>query len=121
MYIKSFKELTVWQRAVELAREIYKVTKGFPSREAYGLQSQMCRAAVSIPSNIAEGHRRGTKKDFVHFLHIADGSTAELETQIIIAESAHSNIEYVRSKELLTEVQKMLAAMIKGLELNARR
>src|SRR3989344_3389802 len=109
MYIKSFKELTVWQRGVELAKEIYRATKDFPSREVFGLQSQMCRAAVSIPSNIAEGHRRSTKKDFLHFLRIADGSTAELETQIIIAESAHTNVNYEKTKGLLAEVQKMLS------------
>ena len=121
MYIKSFKELTVWQRAVELAKEIYSATRGFPSREVFGLQSQMCRAAVSIPSNIAEGHRRSTKKDFLHFLRIADGSTAELETQTIIAESAHPHLDFKESQKLLIEVQKMLSVMITKLELNARR
>ncbi|MEK7093443.1 MAG: four helix bundle protein [Patescibacteria group bacterium] len=121
MYIKSFKELIVWQRGVELAKEIYSATKDFPAKEAFGLQSQMCRAAVSIPSNIAEGHRRGTKKDFVHFLRMADGSAAELETQVLIAESVHSKIDYRRSKTLLEEVQKMLASMIRKVDLNAKR
>lgn len=121
MYIKSFKELTVWQRAVELAREIYRATRDFPAKEIYGLQSQMCRAAVSIPSNIAEGHRRGTKKDFVHFLRVADGSSAELETQIAIAETEHRQCDFSKAKDLLTEVQKMLSAMISKLELNAKR
>ncbi len=121
MYIKSFRELTVWQRGVELAKEIYHATRDFPPREVFGLQSQMCRAAVSIPSNIAEGHRRSTKKDFLHFLRIADGSAAELETQILIAESAHASIDYSKASGLLTEVQKMLSVMIKNFELNAKR
>ena len=121
MYIKSFKELIVWQKAVELAKEVYARTSEFPPRELFGLQSQMCRSAVSIPSNIAEGHRRNTKKDFLYFLRIADGSAAELETQILIAESAHKRINYDKSKELLLEVQKMLSTVIKKLELNANR
>ncbi len=121
MYIKSFKELIVWQRGVDLAKEVYSMTKNLPAKEAFGLQSQMCRAAVSIPSNIAEGHRRGTKKDFVHFLRIADGSAAELETQVLIAESVHRNIDSSRAKLLLEEVQKMLTSMIRKVDLNATR
>ena len=121
MQIKSFREHIVWQRGVDLAKEIYNVSKDFPQREIFGLQSQMSRAAVSIPSNIAEGHRRGTKKDFVHFLRVADGSAAELETQIVIAESAHPKIDFARSKDLLGEIQKMLGSMIRKLSLNANR
>lgn len=121
MYIESFKKLTVWVRSVELAKEIYGATESMPTKEAYGLQNQMRRAAVSIPSNIAEGHRRTTKKDFLHFLDIADGSAAELETQILIAESVYEKSDYGKSKLLLTEVQKMLSTMIKKIELNARR
>jgi len=116
MYVASFKELIVWQRSVELAKEIYSTTNKLPSRESFGLQSQMCRAAVSIPSNIAEGKKRKTKKDFIQFLHIADGSAAELETQIIIAESVYPQLDFVRAKRLLEEVQKMLGGMMKGLE-----
>src|SRR3989338_1088197 len=117
MLISSFKELIVWQKSVELAKEIYKATGAFPSREMFGLQSQMCRAAVSVPSNIAEGKKRKTRKDFLQFLHIADGSAAELETQIIIAQSVYPRTNFVRAKSLLEEVQKMLGGMIKKLEI----
>ena len=82
--IKSFRDLQVWQKAVELATKIYQITEAFPKTEQYGLTSQMRRAAVSIASNIAEGHRR-TNPDFARYLTIALGSVAELETQIEIA------------------------------------
>jgi four helix bundle protein len=95
---------------------MYHVAEGFPERESYGLRRQMCRAAVSIASNIAEGKRRKTRKDFVQFLHIADGSAAELETQILIAESAYPHMDFARASGLLDEVQKMLGGMLKKLE-----
>ncbi len=116
MDIASFKDLIVWQKAVELAKEMYRATDKMPRREMFGLQSQMCRCAVSIPSNIAEGKRRSTRKDFLQFLHIADGSASELETQIIIAESVYPHLDLKHSKSLLGEVQKMLGGMIKRLE-----
>lgn len=118
MHVKSFKELVVWQRSMELVKEIYLVTDKLPKKEMFGLQTQMRRSAVSIASNIAEGHRRSTKKDFVHFLKIADGSSAELETQIIICESLSYDLDFIKSKKLLEEVQKMLSVMMKKL-LNA--
>ena len=83
--MKNFKELKVWQKGIELVAIVYKITSSFPEEEKYGLSAQMRRAAVSIPSNIAEGHLRKTAKDFKQFLSIARGSCAELETQIIIA------------------------------------
>src|SRR3989304_1877241 len=83
--INSYKDLIVWQKAVKLALVVYELTSRFPKEESFGLTSQMRRSAVSIPSNIAEGRSRGTKKDFIQFLRIAFGSGAELETQIIIA------------------------------------
>lgn len=113
----SFKDLVVWQRSVELAQSIYQAADLLPQREAFGLRSQMCRAAISIPSNIAEGRRRGTRKDFLHFLRIADGSAAELETQIIIAEKVYPRSDFERARKLLVETQKMLGGMIKRLEL----
>ncbi|MFC5269535.1 four helix bundle protein [Adhaeribacter terreus] len=82
-----FKELKVWQEAMELAKAVYATTKLFPTEEKFGLTSQINRAAVSIPSNIAEGSGRGTDKDFAQFLNIALGSAFELETQIILANS----------------------------------
>jgi len=83
--VKSHRDLIVWQRALELCTAIYKTTAGFPGEEKFGLVSQMRRAAVSIPSNIAEGHGRLTTSEYRHFLGIARGSLKELETQILIA------------------------------------
>ena len=83
--IQSYRDLVVWQKSVELSVEIYKITSKFPKDELYGLVSQMRRSAVSIPSNIAEGKNRGTRKDFAQFLRISYGSGAELETQLEIA------------------------------------
>lgn len=116
MYIKSFKELIVWQRSIELVKEIYKITSRFPESELYGLVSQMRRASVTIPSNIAEGKKRRTRKNFLQFLRIADGSAAELETQVIIAKDLYSRIDFSKAEQLLEEVQKMLITMIKKLE-----
>ena len=85
--VSSYKELIVWQRAMELVVEIYKLTEKYPREEIYGLTNQTRRSAVSIASNIAEGRYRGTKKDFTNFLRISFGSGAELETQIKIAKT----------------------------------
>ena len=112
---KSFKDLQVWQRSVELAKEMYRATAKLPNYELYGLRSQMCRAAVSIASNIAEGQKRGTRKDFVQFLRMAYGSSAELETQVIIAESTYPSVSFTKPTLLLGEVQKMLPALIRKL------
>lgn len=116
MYVESFKQLIVWQRSIEVVRAIYKSTKALPESERYGLTSQMRRAAVSIPANIAEGKKRKTKKDFLHFLRTADGSAAELETLLIVAHDIYPEINIASSTQLLEEVQKMLATMIKKLE-----
>ncbi|MDP2930427.1 MAG: four helix bundle protein [bacterium] len=114
--MESYKDLTVWKRAVELVREVYILTAKLPSSEVYGLSSQMRRAAVSIPSNIAEGHLRKGLKEFLQFLRIAYGSSAELETQLIITNDLYPKINVERAENLLTEVQKMLNALIKKLE-----
>jgi len=119
MKIQSFKELIVWQRAMELVREVYKASAKLPNTEMYGLTNQMRRCAVSIPSNIAEGRKRGTQRDFTQFLRIADGSAAELETQILLACDLYQVKEFERSKELLSEVQKMLGAIIRTFSLQA--
>lgn len=116
MYVKSFKELIVWQKSISLVQEIHKVTSQFPQSELFGLTSQMRRAVVAIPSNIAEGKKHKTRKDFLQFLRIADGSAPELEIQIIIAKDLFPKINFVRAEELLEEVQKMLAAVIKKLD-----
>ena len=84
--IKSHRDLKVWASAMDLAQAIYELAKAFPPREEYRLTSQMIRAAISIPANIAEGHMRGTRKDYANFVSIARGSTAELETLLVLAE-----------------------------------
>ncbi len=118
--IQSYKELTVWQRAKQLAIATYTLTEKFPKEELYGLTSQMRRSAVSIPSNIAEGRMRGTKKDFLSFLRISYGSGAELETQVEIAKEIFKkqNLNFSETESLLLETMKMLGAMIRRMNPN---
>lgn len=115
--ITSHTQLTVWQKAMDLVSGIYEATKGFPKDEQFGLTSQMRRCAISIPSNIAEGRVRRTTKDFVHFLHISLGSTAELNTQLEIARRQKflSGARYTELVGLLDEVGRMLSALISSL------
>ena len=112
----SYKNLIVWQRSIELVVEIYNLTDKFPKTEIYGLTSQMRRSAVSIPSNIAEGRRRGYQKEFTHFLTISYGSGAELETQLEISKrlSFLNDSEYKKAEQLLEEVMKMLNKLIRS-------
>lgn len=112
--LKSHKELFVWQKSVELTVYIYNLTDQFPKNEIFGLTSQMRRASVSIPSNIAEGRSRNTRKDFIQFLKIAQGSCSELETQLEISRklSFGKNLDYNKIDNLLTEIQKMLSSMV---------
>jgi len=116
--IHSYKDLIVWQRSINLVVAIYELTENFPKEEIYGLTSQIRRSAVSIPSNIAEGRYRGTKKDFTHFLRIAYGSGAELETQIEIAKRLEKTkkLDYSKVDSLLEEVMKMLNKMLSNLK-----
>ncbi len=115
--INSYRDLLVWQKAIELAKATYDLTAKFPSEEKFGLVSQMRRAAVSIPSNIAEGRCRGTRKDFLQFLRIAYGSGAELETQMHIAERLGFSKDFSTSSisAHMTSVMKMLNSMIHSL------
>lgn len=116
MQTKSHKDLIAWQKAMVLAEEIYRLTEHFPQREVYGIASQMRRAAISIPSNIAEGRNRGTRKDYAHFLSIAYGSAAELETQLLLAERLVLSKNSLSSAlALAIEVSKMLHVMIERL------
>ncbi len=85
MTIKSFRDLRVWQAGMDLVEAIYRVTQSFPAHELYGLTSQLRRAAISIPSNIAEGHTRQHTKEYLHHLSFAQASLAEVETQLEIA------------------------------------
>ena len=114
MQVHNYEKLTVWQRAMDLVEVVYKTTLNFPESERYGLVSQIRRAAVSIPSNIAEGSRRSTKKDFRHFLIIAFGSGSELETQMRIATRIGFLKEDSMIKPLLDEVMKMLNKLIES-------
>ena len=118
MYLKSYKELIVWQRSVTLVKEVYKITSAFPKCEVYGLSSQMQRASVSIPSNIAEGYSRKNLKEYIQFLHIAYGSSTELETQLIIAKELYPKPDYRPAELFLEEVLKMLSVMTRKLENN---
>lgn len=110
----SYKELIVWQKSVKLSLLVYTVTRGFPKDELYGIVSQLRRCAVSIPSNIAEGYSRRRKMEFLQFLHIAYGSAAELETQLLISKELNylSNKDFIEITALLVEVMKMLNSLI---------
>jgi four helix bundle protein len=99
--MKTHKDLEIWKRGMNLVEQIYKTTKEFPKEEIYGLTSQLRRAAVSFPSNIAEGAARSSSREYVQFLYIALGSLSEVETQIIVAEK----LKYLSSDKLLEEVE----------------
>jgi len=116
--INSHKDLIVWQKAMDLVVAVYTLTECFPKSEQYGLVSQMRRAAVSIPSNIAEGYRRGTKKDYRNFLIISLGSGSELDTQIDIAMRVRLTTQQQSAEviTLLVEVLKMLNCMVHTLD-----
>lgn len=109
----NYRDLIVWQKAIELVTLTYKLVAKFPKEEMFGLSSQMKRAAVSIPSNIAEGSKRSTEKDFRHFLMISYGSGAELETQIEIAKRLFPAVckDTAEVQAMLEEVMKMLNKM----------
>ncbi len=101
---------------MQVAEEVYSLSRLLPKEEAYSFVSQIRRSAISIPSNIAEGNKRGTKKDYSQFLKIANGSCAELETQMLLIEKVYPSISVKKPLELLIEVQKMLSTIIKKLE-----
>ena len=110
----GYRELKVWRLAMELAEVVYKLCAEFPRQEVYGLTSQLQRAAVSIPSNIAEGQARNSSKEFNHFLGIARGSLAELETQIMLAQ----RLGYLSEEKLHSALEKAeeIGKMLKGLQ-----
>jgi four helix bundle protein len=116
--LKNYKELKVWQRSYQLCLDIYKTTKGFPKEERYGLTSQIRRAALSVPCNIAEGYGRKTTPEYIRFLYIAYGSNCEMETQVFLS----GDLGYLKAEEFeklqadIGEVERMLKALIKSLE-----
>ena len=112
--LKSFKQLRIWQKGIEIVKDIYALTKNFPKEEVYGLTSQMKRSAISIPSNIAEGFKRNHNKEQKQFLSIALGSAAELETQLIIS----TELGFAREDEMgkifekLDHASRMMTALL---------
>ena len=116
--LHSYKDLLVWQKSMEVVVEVYKIAKKYPKDEIFGLTSQTKRSAVSIPSNIAEGRYRGTRKDYTHFIQIAYASGAELETQIEISKRIFINktLDYKKVDSLLLEVMKMLNVLLTKLK-----
>lgn len=114
MKVKSYKDLMIWHRSMDLVELIYKITENFPSKENFGLISQMRRAAVSVPSNIAEGYGRQSTGSYSQFLSIARGSLYELETQIEIC----CRLKYLQKDESekllneITEISKMISSLI---------
>ena len=116
----SFKQLKIWQLAMEIVEDVYKLTKLFPNEERYGLTSQINRCSVSIPSNIAEGAGRGSDNEFKHFLSIALGSAFELETQLILVQRiGFSNEEtLLKINDKLSELEKMLIGFINKFKNN---
>jgi four helix bundle protein len=115
--IRSYRDLNVWSLAMDLVQSVYELTKRFPKREEYRLTSQILRAAVSVPANIAEGHTRSTRKDYAHFVSIARGSIAELETLLLIAERiwCAPAEEIRRCLGAVERVGKMLSALRQSL------
>lgn len=116
--MKTFREIKVWQKAMNYVTKLYSASKNFPEEEQYGLTSQIRRSAISIPSNIAEGFGRKSAKDFKRFLQMSMGSLFELQTQLEIAK----NLNYIEEKEFLNEysdlreIEIMLASFIKSIK-----
>ena len=119
--IKRYTDLIAWQKAMDLVQEVYMMTKAFPKEELYGLTSQLRRSAISVPSNIAEGHCSTGRREFVHHLSIALGSLGEVETQVLIAH----RLGYVQQKELLgfealaSETGRLVVGLMHSLERHA--
>lgn len=121
--IRSHRDLLVWQRAIELVEAVYHATEPFPKRETYGLTAQLRRAAVSIPSNIAEGHGRLGPREYLHHLSIANGSLTELETQVVVAHRLGYLSEEAEAtlQARTTEIGRMTAGLIRALQVRTGR
>ena len=118
--VKNFKDLEIWKRSIKLVENIYATTQNFPKEEIYGLASQLRRAAVSVPSNIAEGFSRASNREYEQFLHVSRGSCAEIITQIIISRNLNY-MEGSKAEILLNEteeISKMTMSLIKKLTTN---
>ena len=116
--METHKDLRVWQQSIEMVTSVYKMAKAFPKDEIFGLVSQMRRAAVSVPSNIAEGYARGTDKEKLHFLRISSGSMSEIETQLMLSlKLGYIGQEtYNELSEQITSVWKQLNALISSIK-----
>ena len=116
--VTSYKDLLIWQKGIEIVKEVYVLSEKLPKEEVYGLTSQIKRSSISIPSNIAEGWGRNYTKSYVQFLKYSRGLLLELETQIIIAKELDfiSEEQFDRVQKLITEESKMLNAFIKSID-----
>lgn len=120
MAVTHYRDLVVWQKAIDLAETVYRLTRCFPQSEVYGLTSQIRRAVVSVASNIAEGQGRGIGNEFIHFLRIANGSRQEVETQLIIA----ARLQYITNAEAepvlaqIAELGRLLSGLLRSLTNN---
>lgn len=116
--ILNYKQLKIWQKGIEIVKSIYQLTKNFPREELYGLTSHMRRSAISIPSNIAEGFKRYHRKEYSQFLHIALGSIAELDTQLIISRELGfiDEINLSKTSEELNHESKMISALLNKMK-----
>jgi len=114
--VKSHHDLVVWQKSMELVKLVYRDTERLPASEVRGLSGQVRRAAVSIPSNISEGQQRKNLKEFLQFLRIAFGSTAEVETQLMLAKDLYPSVSFSETLSLTQEIGKMLNVLIRKLE-----
>jgi len=115
--IQSYKELIVYQKSYQLSLEIYRTTNNFPKEELYGIVSQMRRCAISIPCNIAEGYRRAHRKEYIQFLHIAQGSCGELETLLSLSRDLAFIDEdiFLKLYHLQEDISRLLRGLIKSL------
>lgn len=118
--IKTFRDLKVWQKGMELCKLIYTLTKDFPDDEKFGLTSQMRRGSVSVPSNIAEGYGRRSTQDYIRFLQITMGSIYELQTQLELSYEFNYLTQkgYQKANQLLMEIERMLSSLIHKLRNN---
>jgi len=117
--IKSYKDLLIWQKGVDIVVSIYQLVEGFPKEEIYALSSQLKRASVSIPANIAEGYGRNSTQSYIHFVSISRGSLCELETQLLVSQK----LNFIKNEKLfneimnqITEESKMINSFINKLE-----
>lgn len=122
MKVKSYKELNIWEKGVEIVDHVYEITEKFPKKELYTLTSQMQRSAIGIPSNIAEGFARGHTAEYGQFLRMALGSCAELETQLVIAHRRNytTQREILSLQEDLDHESRMIMNLIKSLSKNVK-